>query len=122
MGGSPSQGLNELEGLASAHRGIFGAGQAGSTTMQGSGPTHPKETRMRFYTQAHRFYCGVDLHTRTLLLCVLDASKSNVSVFREPAARARDNTPMLALQAPVGCRSLLRGAREDSRSRSLRKN
>ena len=28
---------------------------------------------MRFYTRQHRFYCGVDLHARTLALCVLDA-------------------------------------------------
>ncbi len=27
---------------------------------------------MRFYTQQHRFYAGVDLHARTLHLCVLD--------------------------------------------------
>jgi transposase len=27
---------------------------------------------MRFYTNTHRFYCGVDLHARTLSLCVLD--------------------------------------------------
>src|SRR5262249_36695332 len=29
---------------------------------------------MRFYNQQHRFYCGVDLHARTLSLCVLDAN------------------------------------------------
>jgi hypothetical protein len=29
---------------------------------------------MRFDTGQHRFYCGVDLHTRTLSLCVLDAA------------------------------------------------
>ncbi len=29
---------------------------------------------MRFYNQQHRFYCGVDLHTRTLSLCVLDSA------------------------------------------------
>jgi len=28
---------------------------------------------MRFYTRQHRFYCGVDLHARTLALCILDA-------------------------------------------------
>ena len=27
---------------------------------------------MRFYTTSHRFYAGIDLHTRTLSLCVLD--------------------------------------------------
>jgi len=25
---------------------------------------------MRFYNQAHQFYCGVDLHARTMYLCV----------------------------------------------------
>ena len=29
---------------------------------------------MRFYTQPHRFYCGVDLHARTMHVCVLDGS------------------------------------------------
>src|SRR6516164_6794916 len=28
---------------------------------------------MRFYTKQHRFYCGVDLHARTMYLCILDA-------------------------------------------------
>ena len=28
---------------------------------------------MRFYTGQHRYYCGVDLHARTLYLCVVDA-------------------------------------------------
>jgi transposase len=27
---------------------------------------------MRFYTQQHRFYCGIDLHARSLHVCVLD--------------------------------------------------
>ena len=27
---------------------------------------------MRFYTGQHRFYCGVDLHARTMYLCILD--------------------------------------------------
>ena len=27
---------------------------------------------MRLYTQPHRFYCGIDLHARTLFLHVLD--------------------------------------------------
>jgi transposase len=29
---------------------------------------------MRFYTQQHRFYCGVDLHARTMYLCILDSA------------------------------------------------
>ena len=27
---------------------------------------------MRFYTKSNRFYCGVDLHARTMHLCILD--------------------------------------------------
>jgi len=27
---------------------------------------------MRFYTQQHRHYCGIDLHARSLYLCILD--------------------------------------------------
>jgi hypothetical protein len=29
---------------------------------------------MRFYTQAHTYYCGIDLHARWMYLCVLDHS------------------------------------------------
>ena len=29
---------------------------------------------MRFYNQQHRFYCGVDLHARTMYLCILDSA------------------------------------------------
>jgi transposase len=27
---------------------------------------------MRFYTQQHPFYCGIDLHARTMYVCILD--------------------------------------------------
>ena len=27
---------------------------------------------MRFYDGQHRFYCGVDLHTKRMYLCILD--------------------------------------------------
>ena len=60
---------------------------------------------MRFYTQQHRFYAGIDLHARTISLCVLDA---NGQVVREATI---DATPaaFLAALAPlrdglvVGC-------------------
>jgi transposase len=29
---------------------------------------------MRFYTRQHRHYCGIDLHARTMYLCIMDAS------------------------------------------------
>ncbi|HKB41278.1 MAG TPA: IS110 family transposase [Gemmataceae bacterium] len=33
---------------------------------------------MRFYNQPHRFYCGVDLHARTLAVCILDSAGTPV--------------------------------------------
>ena len=27
---------------------------------------------MRFYNQPHQFYCGIDLHARSMYLCILD--------------------------------------------------
>jgi transposase len=44
---------------------------------------------MRFYDRQHRFYCGVDLHARTLALCVLDAQgqvAARLTVAASPAA------------------------------------
>ena len=26
---------------------------------------------MRFYTQQHQFYCGIDLHARSMYVCIL---------------------------------------------------
>jgi transposase len=31
-----------------------------------------KETFMRFYTRQHRHYCGIDLHARSMYLCIVD--------------------------------------------------
>ena len=39
----------------------------------------------RFYNQQHRFYCGVDLHARTLSLCVLDTAGTIVLQQTVPA-------------------------------------
>ena len=30
---------------------------------------------MRFYKTTHAFYAGIDLHSRTLYLCVVDAER-----------------------------------------------
>ena len=27
---------------------------------------------MRFYTKQHRYYCGIDLHARSMYVCILD--------------------------------------------------
>src|SRR5947199_9328163 len=54
---------------------------------------------MRFYNQQHRFYCGVDLHARTLSLHVLDAQgkallaqtlPTNPKAFLQAVAPFRD--------------------------------
>jgi transposase len=33
---------------------------------------------MEFYTNTHQFYCGVDLHAKSLHACVVDASGAKV--------------------------------------------
>jgi hypothetical protein len=27
---------------------------------------------MRFYTKPHQFYCGIDLHARSMYVCILE--------------------------------------------------
>jgi transposase len=36
--------------------------------------TNKEETSMRFYTTQHPFYCGIDLHARTMYVCILSQS------------------------------------------------
>jgi transposase len=43
---------------------------------------------MRFYNQQHRFYCGVDLHARTLSVCILDGDGN--AVFHDTIAASPD--------------------------------
>ena len=63
---------------------------------------------MRFYSGQHRFYCGVDLHTRTLSLCVVDSAGAIVCEATLPPEPER----LLAALAPyrdglvVGCECL----------------
>jgi transposase len=37
---------------------------------------------MRFYTRQHVYYCGIDLHARSLYLCILD-QEGNILVHRQ---------------------------------------
>lgn len=37
---------------------------------------------MRFYTKQHKFYCGIDLHARTMYLCILN-QEGNVVLHRD---------------------------------------
>ncbi len=54
---------------------------------------------MRFYNQQHRHYCGIDLHVKTMYVCILDGSghvlvhrnvPATPAVFREIVAPYRD--------------------------------
>jgi transposase len=44
---------------------------------------------MRFYDQQHAFYCGVDLHTKRMYLCILD-HEGNKRLHRNVRAKPRD--------------------------------
>jgi transposase len=44
---------------------------------------------MRFYTQQHRFYCGIDLHARLLAVCILDEAGNIVLQTQLPADKQR---------------------------------
>ena len=43
---------------------------------------------MRFYTQQHRFYCGIDLHARTMYVCIVDQA-GNKLVHQNAAANPK---------------------------------
>jgi len=36
---------------------------------------------MRFYTHQHKFYCGIDLHARSMYICIID-SEGNILTHR----------------------------------------
>jgi hypothetical protein len=57
--------LIEASPCAYSTRSRLDAGQSNSASAQG-------ENQMQFYTKQHRHYCGIDLHARTLYVCVLD--------------------------------------------------
>jgi hypothetical protein len=40
---------------------------------------------MRSYTTQHQFYCGVDLHARSLYLCIMDQSGAILAHKNLPA-------------------------------------
>ena len=33
---------------------------------------------MKFYTKQHNYYCGIDLHARTMYVCILDSNGQGV--------------------------------------------
>ncbi len=51
---------------------------------------------MRFYTQTHKYSCGIDLHARTMYVCIVDRD-GNVLVHRNMKSAAE---PFLSVVAP----------------------
>lgn len=51
---------------------------------------------MRFYTTQHPYYCGIDLHARSLYVCILDETGETI-LHREIKARPE---PLLDLLTP----------------------
>jgi hypothetical protein len=51
---------------------------------------------MRFYTQQHQFYCGIDLHARTMYLCIFNRD-GEIRVHRNMQTRP---DPFLTAIAP----------------------
>jgi transposase len=41
---------------------------------------------MRFYTKQHRYYCGIDLHARSMYVCVLDQQGEILAHRNMPAS------------------------------------
>ena len=44
---------------------------------------------MRFYTQQHQFYCGIDLHARTMYVCIMD-NEGKVLTHKNMTANAEN--------------------------------
>jgi transposase len=64
-----------------------------------------EEDRMRFYNRQHRHYCGIDLHVKTMYLCILDSAgqvlvhrnvKSTPEAFLETVAPYREDLVVAA--------------------------
>src|SRR5262249_32084926 len=69
------------------------------TTMRDQGgPSPGRPAMMRYYTQPHRFYAGVDLHARSMFTHVLDHSGQTVFQRDLPAR------PEAFLAAATSCR------------------
>jgi transposase len=64
-----------------------------------------EEDRMRFYNRQHRHYCGIDLHVKTMYVCILDTAgqvlvhrnvPSTPEAFLETVAPHRDDLVVAA--------------------------
>ena len=61
---------------------------------------------MKFYTQQHRYYCGIDLHARTMYLCVLNQQGVICSGITWLAHTANHKPPFLSCAVASGGRAL----------------
>jgi hypothetical protein len=61
------KGVNLVSGVGVSGRGVSFQPRSGLRP-----PPIPPDYAMRFYDHSHRFYCGVDLHARTMYLVILD--------------------------------------------------
>ena len=53
---------------------------------------------MKFYIKQHKHYCGIDLHARTMYLCILDSGgqvKLHKNIKTEPDALMKAIKPYL---------------------------
>jgi hypothetical protein len=74
-GDGPEAGSKENRDHAQARSqlGSFSRRAAPATTMRAQDGPSPREVMtMRSYNQQHQYYCGIDLHARSMYLHVLD--------------------------------------------------
>jgi hypothetical protein len=83
----------------------------------GSNPTQPKETMMRFYDRQHLFYAGIDLHARTMHLCVLDGA----GAASEPTGKNRHERSLKEKAERAGELRVRTEAARDERDRQSRR-
>ena len=76
---------------------------------------------MRFYQQEHPFYCGVDLHARSMHVCIVDAGGQTrlhqnidarpdrfrmlIGPYREGLTRIIRDVDLMAIEPVAGCAS-----------------
>ena len=85
---------------------------------------------MRFYTKQHRHYCGIDLHARSMCLCILDQAgevllhknfRVNPEAFLKAVANYRED-PVVAVRRcapPATCSADASTSRGNAPSCSL---
>src|SRR5688572_10645315 len=91
--------------VARSQRGIFRGVRDPPTTMRDPDGPSPARTRDMNYNRPHRFYCGVDLHARTLFTHVLDHKGKTVfeqDLPADPAAFLKAIKPYRK-DVVVGC-------------------